>query len=115
MAKCPECSGDGIIFNLNGTHRICNECGGSGKIPDQSNDVYLLEVMREVNQLQSSSMNEKAIAKLKDLHGRILRGHLIKNGFGDVVAVREPSETDLYLAEVIAILIDLLEAQHDKG
>ena len=50
MAECSECNGDGIIFYPNGTHKICNECGGSGRIADRFNAVDLLEVMGKVKQ-----------------------------------------------------------------
>ena len=113
MAKCSECNGDGIIFYPNGSHKICNVCGGSGRIPDRFTAVDLLEVMGKVKQPQTS-LKEKRIEKLKKLRHRLREGSLVEV-LPDGASLRQnPSETDLNLAEVIDVLIELLEAQEGK-
>ena len=112
MAKCPKCGGDGIIMYPNSTYKICNHCDGSGQEPDldRFNAVDFLDVMEKIKQPQTSLM-EKLIEKLEKLRRRLREGRLVEV-LPDGASLRQsPSETDLDLAEVIDVLIEILEVR----
>lgn len=54
---------------------------------------------------------DDAISQLEQIHRKLMCGTPIKNMFGDVVAVKEPSKSEYALAEVIEILEELLKGE----
>lgn len=93
--RCPRCGGSGeVLLREIGIVAGCSLCDGTGEIKTER---VILE--------------EKVIEKLKKLRHRLREGRLIE-ALPDGVSLRQsPSETDLDLAEVIDVLIELLEAR----